>query len=371
MPSGSSGQLQPLGMTPELQKRIAAQREKEQTIALSKKKKKKVADEKEFAELIEECRATKNRRKMVVCLERVLDDEENELCEESPLVVKARLLIDELTAHYELVEELQKREKAVEVLTKRERGEITRAFEAFEHEDKGFVLAVALKPVLAALGINIRNREVKRLLATVDKDGLATLNLSEIMLFAAPLVKHRHARMEIMRRYKAFNENPVVDKFGKPVPKGISFRNLAKLSDEVGRHDDLEFLQKLIDVADMDNDGRVTAQEFWVYMKNFASLEQIRAEEKRKAIEIAKAKRVAAAKRDLETALNVARKDMDAAKLRDALMEALNKGLPSDLPDVVEAKAYIADLDELAKYELPEEARDETAQGAGKENVTE
>ena len=111
----------------------------------------------------------------------------------------------------------------------------------------------------------------------------------------------------------------------------------------------------------------------------------------------------AAAKRDLETALNVARKDMDAAKLRDALMEALNKGLPSDLPDVVEAKAcvqfsietatlpalhrhliccngrgcvcsgfrYIADLDELAKYELPEEARDETAQGAGKENVTE
>ena len=93
---------------------------------MSKKKKKKVADEKEFAELIEECRATKNRRKMVVCLERVLDDEENELCEESPLVVKARLLIDELTAHYELVEELQKREKAVEVLTKRERGEITR-----------------------------------------------------------------------------------------------------------------------------------------------------------------------------------------------------------------------------------------------------
>ena len=60
---------------------------------------------------------------------------------------------------------------------------------------------------------------MKRLLATVDKDGLATLNLSEIMLFAAPLVKHRHARMEIMRRYKAFNENPVVDKFGKPVPK--------------------------------------------------------------------------------------------------------------------------------------------------------
>ena len=39
--------------------------------------------------------------------------------------------------------------------------------------------------------------------------------------------------------------------------QGISFRNLAKLSDEVGRHDDLEFLQKLIDVADMDNDGRV------------------------------------------------------------------------------------------------------------------
>jgi len=29
------------------------------------------------------------------------------------------------------------------------------AFEAFEHENKGFVLAVALKPVLAALGIPV------------------------------------------------------------------------------------------------------------------------------------------------------------------------------------------------------------------------
>ena len=70
--------------------------------------------------------ANKNRRKLVVTVERILEDEENELNEESPLMVKARLLIEDLTAHYELVEELQKREKAVEELSKRQRGEITR-----------------------------------------------------------------------------------------------------------------------------------------------------------------------------------------------------------------------------------------------------
>ena len=53
-----------------------------------------------------------------------------------------------------------------------------------------------------SLFVNRRNREIKRLLGTVQKDGLCTLSLSEVLLFAAPLVKHRPARMEIMRRYK-------------------------------------------------------------------------------------------------------------------------------------------------------------------------
>ena len=89
-----------------------------------------------------------------------------------------------------------------------------------------------------------------------------------------------------------FNDDQIRTNRLHKLHQGISFRNLAKLGDEVGRDYDLEFLQKLIDVADMDNDGRVAAQEFWVYMKNFAELDRIRAEEKRKAIEVAKAKRV-------------------------------------------------------------------------------
>jgi len=116
----------PAGMSPELQKRIAAQREKEKTIATMKKRKKRQADEKEFAAIIDECREKKNRRKLVVSLERVLADEENELCDESPLVLKARLLIQDLDEHFRLVEELQQREKCAEELTKRERGEVAR-----------------------------------------------------------------------------------------------------------------------------------------------------------------------------------------------------------------------------------------------------
>jgi hypothetical protein len=114
------------GLTPELKKRIAEEREREATLAAARKRKKKAEDEKEFAAVIEECRANKNRRKLLVTLERVLADEEIELDEESPLVVKAKLLIEDLTAHFELVEELQKRERAVEELSKRERGEIAR-----------------------------------------------------------------------------------------------------------------------------------------------------------------------------------------------------------------------------------------------------
>jgi len=36
----------------------------------------------------------------------------------------------------------------------------------------------------------------------MNKDGLSTLTLSEITLFAAPLIKKRHPRREVMRRYK-------------------------------------------------------------------------------------------------------------------------------------------------------------------------
>ncbi len=142
LPAGA-GALQPLpggaaaasptsnGLTPELKKRIAEEREKEATLAAARKRKKKAEDEKSFAMVIEECRASKNRRKLLVTLERVLADEEIELNEESPLVVTAKLVIDDLTAHFELVEELQKRERAVEELSKRERAEIARVGGSF------------------------------------------------------------------------------------------------------------------------------------------------------------------------------------------------------------------------------------------------
>jgi len=82
-------------------------------------------------------------------------------------------------------------------------------------------------------------------------------------------------------------------------------------------------------------------------MKNFAQLDKIEAEEKRKAIEIAKKKRLVRramfaltllllcsfvlaccqddAKRNLDTALQIARRDMEASKLRAVLMDSLNK----------------------------------------------
>ena len=80
----------PVAISKDLEKRIAAQREREQTLALMRKRKKKEADEEAFSNVIAECRDKKNRRKLVVTLERVLDDDENELNEESPLVVKVR-----------------------------------------------------------------------------------------------------------------------------------------------------------------------------------------------------------------------------------------------------------------------------------------
>lgn len=133
-------------MPQELQRRIAEQRERDTTIANLKLRKKKEADEKSFSSIIDECREKKNRRKLVVTMERILEDEENKMNDEHPLIVKvcqnvyfkimlftfdltflveiwfiqAKVLIRELTAHYELMEELKKREIARDQLTKRE-----------------------------------------------------------------------------------------------------------------------------------------------------------------------------------------------------------------------------------------------------------
>lgn len=49
--------------------------------------------------------------------------------------------------------------------------------------------------------------------------------------------------------------------------QGISFRNLAKLSDEIGQKYEPEFLQELINIADMDNDGRVCIFHILIYCK--------------------------------------------------------------------------------------------------------
>ena len=258
-----------VAISPDLQKRIDEQREREKTLELMKRRKKKQADEKLLLDVINECKETKNRRKLVVTVERLIVDEECEIDEESPIVVKARLLIKDLTEHYALVEELRTREKAREALTKRERGEITRVRcvslpkiwtqSCFVRWSRAglllmvhFFLFLFLFYFIAGLrsiwtwrwrfyfchlpstslcstrvarvrnyftnfwissatsfyflrtyvGVGSRTREIKRLLKTVEKDGLGTFTLSEFMLLAAPLLKQRNPRAEMMRRYK-------------------------------------------------------------------------------------------------------------------------------------------------------------------------
>merc|ERR1712167_465468 len=136
--------------------------------------------------------------------------------------------------------------------------EIREAFNLFDGDQSGAIDVRELKAAMRALGFEVKNEELKKMVSDVDNDGNGTIEFGEFLQMMTGKMGEKDTREDIDKVFKLF-DNDSTNK--------ISFRNLARVAEELGESIDDEELQDMINQADRDGDGEINADEFYRIVK--------------------------------------------------------------------------------------------------------
>merc|ERR1712098_426296 len=131
-------------------------------------------------------------------------------------------------------------------------------FSLFDSDASGAIDVRELKSAMRALGFEVKNEELKKMVSDVDNDGNGTIEFGEFLAMMTGKMGEKDSREDIDKVFKLF-DNDSTNK--------ISFRNLARVAEELGETIDDEELQDMINQADRDGDGEINADEFYRIMK--------------------------------------------------------------------------------------------------------
>merc|ERR1712144_11416 len=138
-------------------------------------------------------------------------------------------------------------------LTDDQLDEIREAFSLFDSDASDQIDVRELKAAMRALGFEVKNEELKKMVQDVDNDGNGTIEFSEFLQMMTGKMGEKDTREDIEKVFKLFDD----DNTNK-----ISFRNLARVAEELGENIDDEELQDMINQADRDGDGEINIDEF-------------------------------------------------------------------------------------------------------------
>jgi centrin-1 len=96
------------------------------------------------------------------------------------------------------------------------------------------------------------------MVSDIDGDGNGTIEFGEFLEMMTGKMGEKDSREDIEKVFKLFDD----DNTNK-----ISFRNLARVAEELGENIDDEELQDMINQADRDGDGEINIDEFYRIMK--------------------------------------------------------------------------------------------------------
>merc|ERR1712188_124301 len=143
-------------------------------------------------------------------------------------------------------------------LSEEQMDEIREAFNLFDGDQSGAIDVRELKAAMRALGFEVKNEELKKMVSDVDNDGNGTIEFAEFLQMMTGKMGEKDTREDIEKVFKLF-DNDSTNK--------ISFRNLARVAEELGENIDDEELQDMINQADRDGDGEINCDEFYRIMK--------------------------------------------------------------------------------------------------------
>merc|ERR1711971_579586 len=116
-------------------------------------------------------------------------------------------------------------------LTDDQLDEIREAFSLFDADASGMIDVRELKAAMRALGFEVKNEELKKMVADIDGDGNGTIEFGEFLQMMTGKMGEKDSRDDIEKVFKLFDD----DNTNK-----ISFRNLARVAEELGENIDDE-----------------------------------------------------------------------------------------------------------------------------------
>merc|ERR1712072_1286696 len=143
-------------------------------------------------------------------------------------------------------------------LSEEQLDEIREAFSLFDSDASGAIDVRELKAAMRALGFKIKNEELKKMVSDIDNNGDGTIEFGEFLGMMTGKMGEKDSREDIEKVFKMFNDDATTK---------ITFKNIARVAEELGETIDDEELQDMINQADRDGDGAINADEFYRIMK--------------------------------------------------------------------------------------------------------
>merc|ERR1712057_8030 len=125
-------------------------------------------------------------------------------------------------------------------LTDDQLDEIREAFSLFDADASGMIDVRELKAAMRALGFEVKNEELKKMVTDIDNDGNGTIEFVEFLQMMTGKMGEKDTREDIEKVFKLFDD----DNTNK-----ISFRSLARVAEELGENSEDEEHRDMINQA--------------------------------------------------------------------------------------------------------------------------
>merc|ERR1711924_400317 len=135
--------------------------------------------------------------------------------------------------------------------------EIREAFNLFDGDQSGAIDVRELKAAMRALGFEVKNEELKKMVSDIDNDGNGTIEFGEFLQMMPGKMGEKDTREDIEKVFKLFDDDNTTRSPSATSPVLL----------ELGENIDDEELQDMINLADRDGDGEINIDEFYRIMK--------------------------------------------------------------------------------------------------------
>merc|ERR1712226_1781548 len=115
--------------------------------------------------------------------------------------------------------------KKTGALSEEQIDEIREAFSLFDGDASGAIDVRELKATMRALGFEVKNDELKKMITDVDNDGNGTIEFSEFLGMMTAKMGEKDSREDIEKVFKLFDDDSTTK---------ITFKNLARVAEELG-----------------------------------------------------------------------------------------------------------------------------------------